>query len=137
MLVFGNCPLFMYYCGVNILISQSIIRACMLFSDLTNEHEATIMNFSDWFSVQVETYYQSGKNFSDQEKFPLPCVYRWIRGTHIPRPIQISLICKIVAIKTFEQKLQDDPNLTEIAHEMIYSDICASVMKLLQKKAIR
>lgn len=89
------------------------------------------MKFSDWFSEQVEKYYDNGKNFSDKEKFPLPCVYRWIRGSCIPRPLQISLICTIIAKRRFEkQDIQ-----TPIAYDLIYLYICADVMQLLQRKA--
>ena len=85
--------------------------------------------FDDWFSSVVIEFYRNGKNFSDEEKFPLPCVYRWIRGSCVPRPMQIALICEIIADKSYEQISSD----TDIGYEMVYALICMEVMNLLKR----
>ena len=92
------------------------------------------MTFDTWFGAVVKKHYSNAKNFSDQEKFPLPCVYRWIRGACLPRPIQISLICRIVAKKEFDQYLEKNKKEDDtIIFDFIYSDICSDVMVLLEK----
>lgn len=87
------------------------------------------MTFDVWFGEVVREHYLHAKDFSDKEKFPLPCVYRWLRGACLPRPIQISLICKIVANKQFEVANHKE----RIAYEMIYNDVCSQVMSVLER----
>jgi hypothetical protein len=87
------------------------------------------MTFDQWFRRNVVEFYSSGKNFSDEECFPLQCVYRWTRGVCLPRPIQISIICKIISKKIYSNQEYD----SVIAYEIIYSGVCADVMEMLQK----
>ena len=89
------------------------------------------MTFDKWFRRNIVKFYTSGKKFSDDECFPLQCVYRWMRGACLPRPIQISLICKIMAKKIYVEQIHQQ----NIAYEIIYSDVCSDVMGFLQKEA--
>ena len=88
------------------------------------------MTFDEWFTSVVRTHYRNGKDFSDKEKFPLICVYRWLRGACLPRPLQISLICKIIAQKEFEAAGESD----QIVYDLIYNGICGDVMILLERE---
>ena len=92
------------------------------------------MTFDLWFNGVVRKHYSNAKDFSDKEKFPLPCVYRWIRGACLPRPIQISLICKIVAQKEFQEYLDKEKG-EPIVYDYVYSNICMEVMTLLERPA--
>jgi len=104
---------------------------------LFQQRSPEIRTYDDWFSEQVREYYENGKNFSDEEKFPLPCVYRWLRGDNLPRPLQISLICTIMANKEFKRVSKEcDLGLydTQIAYDLIYASICSEVMELLKRE---
>ena len=87
------------------------------------------MTFDEWFGEVVNQHYLHAKDFSDKEKFPLPCVYRWLRGACLPRPIQISLICEIATNKMFEKEKHQE----RIAYDILYASVCSEVMVILKR----
>jgi|DEB0MinimDraft_3_1074331.scaffolds.fasta_scaffold43349_2 hypothetical protein len=93
-----------------------------------------IETFGDWFLVSVKKHYKNGKTFSDEEKFPLSCVYRWSQGIGFPRPSQISCIVKIFAQREYKS-ISDKPiKENTLVWEIVYSKVASDVMILLERE---